>query len=69
MKEKGIPSVKILRFIILLVGVLTLFLAGLSGLVIVGVGPGSVERAIAAPAAAVAGAGMTMTGIKLARPG
>ena len=60
---------KVLRLIILLVGFLTLFLAGLSGLVIVGVGPGSVERAIAALAAAVAGAGMTMAGIKLARPG
>ncbi|MGO9454448.1 MAG: hypothetical protein ACLQDV_25875 [Candidatus Binataceae bacterium] len=58
---------KILRGIILVVGFLTLFMAGLAGMIIAGVGPGSVERAIAALASAVAGSGMMIAGAMLKR--
>ncbi|MGO9602907.1 MAG: hypothetical protein ACLQAT_05800 [Candidatus Binataceae bacterium] len=58
---------KILRGIVLVVGFLTLFMAGLAGMIIAGVGPGSVERAIAALASAVAGSGMMIAGAMLKR--
>jgi hypothetical protein len=53
---------KILRGIFLVVGFLTLFMAGLAGMIIAGVGPGSIERAVATLAAAVAGSGMMLAG-------
>ncbi len=58
---------RVLLGIVLTVGFLTLFMAGLGGLIITGVGPGSVERAIASLAAAVAGSGMMIAGAMLTR--
>ena len=58
---------KILRGIVLAVGFLTLFMAGLAGMIIAGVGPGSMERAVAALASAVAGSGMMIAGAMLTR--
>lgn len=58
---------KILRGIVLVVGFLTLFMAALAGMIIAGVGPGTMERAVAALAAAIAGSGMMIAGAMLAR--
>lgn len=58
---------KILRGIVLVVGFLTLFMAGLAGMIIAGLGPGSMERAVATLAAAVAGSGMMLAGAILTR--
>ncbi len=58
---------KVLKGIVLVVGFLTLFMAGLAGMIIAGVGPGSMERAVAALAAAVAGSGMMIAGAMLTR--
>jgi len=58
---------KALRAIILVAGFLTLFMAGLAGMIIAGVGPGTLERAVAALASAVAGTGMTVATAMLTR--
>ena len=57
----------IVRVIFLTVGFITLFMAGLAGMIIAGVGPGSLERAVAALASAVAGAGLAVVGAMLNR--
>ena len=57
----------ILKGIVLTVGFLILFMAGLAGMIIAGVGPGSMERAVAALASAVAGSGMMIAGAMLTR--
>ncbi|GEM_PF-6914001 len=58
---------KTLRGIVLTVGFLTLLMAGLAGMIIAGVGPGSMERALASLASAVAGSGMMIAGAMLSR--
>jgi len=56
---------KILIGASLTLGFLTLFMAGLAGMIIAGVGPGSMERAVAALASAVAGSGMMIAAAML----
>ena len=56
---------KVLIGIVLAIGFLTLFTSGLAGMIIAGVGPGSMERAVASLASAVAGTGMMIAGAML----
>jgi hypothetical protein len=58
---------KVLRGVFLTAGFIILFMAGASGLIIAGIGPGTLERAVATLAAAVAGVGLGVAGAMLAR--
>ena len=59
---------RILGGTFLVIGFISLFLAALTGTIIAGVGPGSMERAVGALASAVAGSGTVLAAATLIRP-
>lgn len=59
---------KVISAVFLTVGFLTAFMAGASGMIIAGVGPGGVERALGMLASAVAGFGLILGGALIRSP-
>jgi len=53
---------KVARALVIVLGVLTLFMSALAGMLIAGIGPGSLERAVGALASAIAGCGLFLGG-------
>jgi hypothetical protein len=59
---------KILQIVFLVFGFLTLLMSAVAAMVIAGVGPGGLERAVGTLGSAIAGLGFATAGAMLVRP-